>query len=68
MSKAESKRTKRKSSGSRTPPEIEERPDGWARFERAVDAAVKSGRISHKPKKRADALARKRAFKSESIR
>ncbi len=25
------------------PDDIEERPDGWERFERAVDAAVKSG-------------------------
>jgi hypothetical protein len=35
------------SSGTRKPQngkvEIETRPDGWERFERAVDAAVKSG-------------------------
>src|SRR5215207_6393522 len=29
---------------------IEERPDGWQRFERAVDAAVKSG-PKHRPSK-----------------
>jgi hypothetical protein len=32
------------------PDEIELRPDGWGRFERAVDAAVKGG-PKHRPSK-----------------
>ena len=31
--------------------EIELKPDGWAQFERAVDAAVKSG-PKHRPSKK----------------
>jgi hypothetical protein len=34
------------------PDEIELRPDGWERFEKAVDAAVKSGPKPKAPRKR----------------
>jgi hypothetical protein len=36
---------------------FEERPDGWERFERAIDAAVKSGqRHRQKPNKHSSGL------------
>src|SRR4051812_42156537 len=40
--------------------DMDERPDGWERFERAVDAAVKSG-PKHRPSKPVAKPARKRA-------
>jgi len=35
--------------------DVELRPDGWERFEKAVDAAVKSGPKPHKRKRDAEA-------------
>jgi hypothetical protein len=48
MLKAESKRAKGKSKRSPRRSEIEQRHDGWDRFEKAVDAA-----LHHKPISRA---------------
>lgn len=50
-------------------PEIELRPDGWERFGKAVDAAVKSGpkhRPPPKPKERPASKGRVRKGKSRS--
>lgn len=49
--------------------EIELHPDGWQRFERAVDAAVKSGpkhRVAPKPKTRPASKGRMCKGKSRS--
>jgi hypothetical protein len=50
----------KRSRGSKAEPEIELRPDGWGRFERAVGAAVKSGPL-HRKAAKTDALAKEKA-------
>lgn len=50
-----------KRQGSKTKDEFEARPDGWERFEKAVDAAIKSGPIPKPAPKQARKTTRRKA-------